>query len=252
MTEAVERSICSITTKHDLSVDFAMRRVPQRRWFRRYLDGRIHEPALTEHILDRTSPGVTFIDVGAHLGWFSVLAAARGAQVIAFEMQAGLVPMIQESVALNELDQLVSIVPAGLGSSCGLIPYPAESMAARSGVSVDDSENRLYAPCLTMDAALSDSEPDLIKIDVEGFEGHVLNGGRETLTKHRPSIVMELHDTTEKFGHSIAGVLEILDDLDYDLELFDAHRREGSSRSRLGPEDFDTLRTDSVVVAEPN
>jgi Methyltransferase FkbM domain len=59
---------------------------------------------------------------------------------------------------------------------------------------------------------------DFIKIDVDGFECHVLKGGIDTLSKFRPVIIMELapYTLTER-GRSLEELLDILQSLDYRL-----------------------------------
>lgn len=236
---------------HGVSIKLATRAPHSRTWTGRLGGGRLHEPVLTEHVLRTLSPGDTFVDVGAHLGWFSLLAAARGARVLAFEMQAGLAPLVQENVELNGFEERVSVIPCGLGSECGLVPYRRRSLSAAKGVSTEEDEDVLLAPCLTLDVALAGIRPALIKIDVEGFEGHVLEGGAETLARHRPPLVLELHDASTRYGHSIAGVLRTLDGLGYRLERFASHRREdgGDHLVPLAPGDFDAVRNDAAVLA---
>jgi FkbM family methyltransferase len=242
-----------IHARPDVLVKFATRAPHAQNWFRRYLDGRLHEPVLTAHILDRLGPGNTFIDVGAHVGWFSVLAAARGARVLAFEMQAGLIPLINESISLNGYDERITVVPAGLGRQCGLIPYRRESLSASKGVSTTGGETDLYAPCLTLDVALAGTDfvPDLIKVDVQGFEGHFVDGARETLSAHRPALIMELHDAARDYEHSTAAVLSTLDAMGYEIEIFDSHRSDEQGRAALRPEQFSAVEDDSLVLANP-
>jgi FkbM family methyltransferase len=210
MTGSAADNVLDVVANEDISVKFAMRSPHARKWAARYTTGKLHEPVLTAHVLELLSPGQTFVDVGAHLGWFSLLAAARGARVVAFEMQTGLIPLIHESVGLNGFEDRVLVIPAGLGSACGIVPYGRRSLSASKGVLTATPEEALYAPCLTMDAALEGIEPDLVKIDVQGFEGHVIDGGRGTLAGSAPAIIMEMHNSSTQYGHSIASVLTTL------------------------------------------
>lgn len=250
MSDSEPPSVLDVSSIHGVSVRFALRTGHHRKFFGRYMDGTLHEPALTEHIVDFLSPGDTFIDVGAHLGWFSVLAAARGARVFAFEMQTGLIPLIHESLVLNDCADRVDVIGAGLGSSCGIVPYRRQSLSASKGVSTDIDDEVRYAPLLTMDAALAGVQPKLIKIDVQGFEGHVIEGAKETLVRSRAAVVVELHEATTQYGSSIAQVLTALSDLGYTIEMYSSHRSDARGRSRISPEQFGLVRDDSLIFAE--
>ncbi len=54
------------------------------------------------------------------------------------------------------------------------------------------------------------SDVDLIQLDVEGYEWHALMGAEWTVKHNRPLIQLELRDFTQKYGHSVEDVREIL------------------------------------------
>ena len=73
-------------------------------------------------------------------------------------------------------------------------------------------------------AAVRGIVPDLLKIDVDGYEGKVLRGGIETFTKHRPPIMLELHKDKLLNGEKRGDVVSILLDIGYQaLFLTDHH-----------------------------
>jgi len=75
-------------------------------------------------------------------------------------------------------------------------------------------------PAIQLDTFLQGADepaPDVIKIDVEGAELQVLEGGRRLLAEHRPLLLMEIHHICQMFGvknllHSLGYQLSILDE----------------------------------------
>jgi FkbM family methyltransferase len=152
-------------------------------------------------------PGDVLYDVGAHAGFFSLIAARAvgpGGAVYAFEPLADHRAVIEEQLALNGFGNC-TIVPAAVAAERG----PA-LLALREGASAEARLTsdptgaaggaRLPVEAVTLDdfVAAGHRPPDVIKIDVEG-EGHgVLRGCREVLLRHRPGLLLELHDEEER------------------------------------------------------
>lgn len=133
------------------------------------------EMLLTAHLLREEE---TFVDVGAHVGVYSVLAAkiAR-ARCIAFEPVPRTYQRLLEHVALNGLAGLVDARRAAVGDRAGEV-YVADRRGAENRI-VDPAETRdsaTPASLVRLDEALGSATPVLVKIDVEGYEAAVLEG----------------------------------------------------------------------------
>ena len=194
-----------------------------RRWFYpRYSDGRLHEPASTRYLLDNLTSESTFIDVGAHLGYFSVLAALKCRQVFAIEPMEFLVPLIHRNTVANHLSN-VHIIYAAAGREAGFVTMDKIGGPGRTV----GGEGKSLVPVVRIDDYFSDmiTAKDVIKIDVEGYEMNALAGARETLSA-RPKLMVEIHHKVEMFGHRREQVYDFLSDLGYTMRIA-AHRGDG-------------------------
>jgi predicted RNA methylase len=77
----------------------------------RYTGGLLHEPSVSRHIAERLQPDDVFVDVGAHVGYFAVLAAKFCKKVFAFEMQRCLMPLIERNININGFTNVHAIMP---------------------------------------------------------------------------------------------------------------------------------------------
>lgn len=191
-----------------------------------------HERGWEKHVSDvlrgALTAGSTFVDVGANVGYHTFLASSivgpRGT-VIAFEPSAENCRLLQLSRTDNDATN-VSILPFALdrdggvryltthlGSNAGLIPDPREHL-------IDGRGTPIYAT--TLDEIAPD-HIDVMKVDVEGAEFRVLEGGRATIERDKPLIVMEFScEMSQRVsgvepGDALQGVL----DLGYRLSLLD-------------------------------
>ena len=156
--------------------------------------------------------GKVVYDVGAFHGILTLFFASRGARVIAYEPNEGNHTRLIENVFLNQLAN-VQVRKLGVGAHPGVgLLYFTAAMAG--GGSLDP---RALAPLsqpveiTTLDddiAAAALPPPDLIKIDVEGWELEALQGARATLYAHRPALFLEMHGET--MGEKKRKVREIV------------------------------------------
>ena len=143
-----------------------------------------------EDLLQLASAFVTkdsvVVDIGAHIGTFSVPIAERVKEVVAVEPSAHTHAILSQTVA--ERGASVRIVNKGLGAVAG-----SGSLVARSDTNA--GANTLVPGgdivVSTLDAELT--KADFIKIDVEGMELQVLEGGRRVMAERRPVVFFEVN-----------------------------------------------------------
>ena len=156
-------------------------------------------------------------DVGANVGYFSLLAARLGAQVHAFEPVPESAARLRANVAANGLEDRIELHEVAVGARTGRYPFlvvgdPSWSHLADRGRHAMTREVRDVEVVRLDDLPLP--APDLVKIDVEGSEGAVLEGGARILREHRPVVVVELHETNAEVCDRLEAAGYALENLD--------------------------------------
>jgi FkbM family methyltransferase len=143
-------------------------------------------------VMDLLRPGDLFVDVGANIGFYTVLAARRGARVSAYEPAGGAAEACERSVALNGVAGGVSIHRAACGAASGVVRFTTGLDI--SNHIVQDGYSGVEVPVRALDAELADEDPPLtmLKVDAEGHDLDVLRGATAALERLRPVIQVEI------------------------------------------------------------
>ena len=161
-----------------------------------------YEPELREIFRAVVPPGGVAVDVGANVGWHTLLMARlvgeRG-RVIAAEANPSVRIRLEENLRTNRFGH-VQVIPHAISDTEGTADfYGPEAAASGSGdghiVAPKSNEpGNMRVETRTLDAILTAgqvSRLDLVKIDVEGYEWPVLRGARQAIALFRPHIVFE-------------------------------------------------------------
>jgi FkbM family methyltransferase len=171
---------------------------------------------------------MTFIDVGANQGEFSLYASSRlsKGQVYSFEPVSAQFNMLSKNIELNNI-QNIKAFNFGLSDAEGELPVFTSSSSTDLGnneglSSLFSSNDRdVFEEKVKLevfDDLFSDKidRIDFIKIDVEGAELFVLKGMKETLKKFTPTILIELsEDNFKNAGYTTKDVLDFLNIYNY-------------------------------------
>lgn len=166
-----------------------------------------YEPHETSLVSEYLQPGMTFIDIGANVGYYTALAASKvGPQgkVLAVEPSPYVYRKLEEMVRKNRLEQVRTYAFA-LGEEAGTanLVLPAKgnhapTLLLKSGVASFEVPVRTLDDCL---AEWNINYVDLIKIDVEGFELRLLRGALRALDRGAiGAILCEFNDYWLKLG----------------------------------------------------
>lgn len=188
-----------------------------------YIDGMLlahgaYEQTIEDLIATELAPGDIFVDIGANIGWFTMLAASRGAEVHSFEPAPDTLVRLEHhlnlncctnvrlhSVALGAREETLELTIAGDGNP------GANSLLAPSG-----PVRRVPVPVRTLGAELTAEEArrtKLVKIDVEGWELQVLRGAQSLAPHLRDAVfVVEVSPAwLRRAGGSVEELYGLLD-----------------------------------------
>jgi FkbM family methyltransferase len=194
----------------------------------------VSEPQVAAFILRFLRQGMTFYDIGAHLGEYTLLAAnvvREGGQVHAFEPNPELAGAISRSVSRNGFEQCsVNALALGSAEGYGDLRIPGDpALGWVSAASGSDSDvvgtQGVYShrvAMTTLDSYWSSRgcrPVHLIKMDIEGAELLALDGAEALLSQYpAPVLIFEcLPDLLPRFGHGYAEVVHRLERLGYVL-----------------------------------
>ena len=193
------------------------------------LSPHLFEPEISYIIGKLIQPEHFVLDVGANVG-FHTIAAARAAtkgHVFAFEPVAEMADRLSENCGLNIVDN-VTIVPCALGANNENLPM-AVNIAGAGMEGTNSLANSRHishrpdhytsrdVPVRRLDDLIEELGVEgrigFVKIDTEGFETHVIEGGLRTLRKHRPAMIVEAHShRLAEAGKSFGWYLETFPD----------------------------------------
>lgn len=185
------------------------------------------EPTTTQVVQRLVKAGMRVIDVGANVGYYSLLMAqAIGPQgkLVAFEANPVLAKLVQANLAINGfalgsgISQVISKAASNFTGSTKFTvfeSYMGGSTVFENDPQPGDTAKRIDVACVTLDEQLKDFGPvDFIKIDAEGSEKFILEGARRII-KSSPNLKMiiefqpekPLYDLVSEHGFKVCPIL---------------------------------------------
>ena len=141
----------------------------------------LHEFADMGFVLHFLRPEDTFLDIGANIGSYTVLASAVcGATTIAFEPDPGTAENFQRNVSVNGIADCVVLHKVALGHDEGRVAFTIGRDTENRVADSSDTYTR-SVQVLPLDAIEGARDATLMKLDVEGYESEVLAGAAKTL-----------------------------------------------------------------------
>jgi FkbM family methyltransferase len=178
------------------------------------------EPAVQDALARRLRPGMSFYDVGANIGFFTLLGArlvGPAGHVVAFEPLDRNRTVLEANIDLNGFDNVTVLAYAtGQASREGWL-NPGDPL--RASLSDDPRPGDIHVEMVAIDdlvwgAGLA--APDVVKLDVEGREADALQGMLRTLGVFAPAVIAEIHG--DDGGREIIQLLEQADYVVAELE----------------------------------
>lgn len=163
-----------------------------------------YEPALQTALQEALLPGMVAYDVGANIGYLTLLmarAVGTGGQVFAFEALPANVERLRRNVELNDLQDRVTVVAAAVLDRPGTVRFllgPSGGTGKAEGSAGREFTARgiIEVPAVALDDFIYSQghpAPQVLKMDIEGGEVRAFAGMKETLQRARPLLFLELH-----------------------------------------------------------
>jgi FkbM family methyltransferase len=159
----------------------------------------VYEFAVSHLVRQYLGPGDVFVDVGANIGYYSVIAGAavgHSGTVYAFEPSARIRARLERNVMLNQMRQIM-IRPEAVTAHSGIVRLVEPQGVGNDGlayVQTSAGSEGVEVQAIRLDELpeFSERSPQLIKVDVEGGEPEVFRGATALLDRSdAPSIVFE-------------------------------------------------------------
>jgi FkbM family methyltransferase len=210
-----------------------------------------YDRATSDAVLAHLSPGGTFIDIGANVGWFTLLAAKfyrdRGGRVFSFEPQAEIFRNLTRSVSANGFESIATVHCVALGDRNGEIQMiDAGSNSGGSSIVAPELGRPEFETVQIRrfdDVVPALKRVDIVKMDIEGAEPLFFKGATEFVGAHRPLIVSEVAVRKLKSvsGTDAPGYIQSVVNLGYQA-------RKLTSRGELVALNPDELADDRTVI----
>lgn len=192
------------------------------------------------------------IDIGANIGAICLPLASRNAdaRIIAVEPTDHAFKRLKRNIELNpSLQPRIKTVQAFMGdgsqADAAMIAYPSWRLDNAAGEKHEvhlGQVHQVTCPTLSIDGLAQQeglTHLDFIKIDTDGHEYEILQGGRQTIARWRPIIVFEfcIYEN-KKRGHTFDEFVALFDTLNYDICLADKKTRvpDEAAARRVVPE----------------
>ena len=162
------------------------------------------------------------MDIGTNIGWTALNFAqiAKYGNVVGFEPDAYNFERCTENLSLNNFPNL-KVYPLGLGDlnqeALMELRVPTNRAGNRVVASMAGTTSKIKIVRLDDFAPLNASPSvDLVKVDVEGYEWHVLKGAQKLLQNHKPILFIEVDDNNLKDqGNSASQLIEFIFEMGY-------------------------------------
>jgi FkbM family methyltransferase len=202
------------------------------------------EPHVLRWIDELLRPRDTFVDVGAHHGWMSLLACHRvgaSGKVVAFEPSPPLAKLLQYNKKVNGFRQMEIVSKAVADSDNSLVPFylvdggdsflnslinhPVDASTSRTG-----QKSVIQVETVTLDefCKVTDLHPKAVKIDIEGGELLALQGCAGLLKDRRTAFIVAVHPTWLPAGQKVVELFDLFRALRYRIAASQFVRYDGA------------------------
>jgi FkbM family methyltransferase len=229
----------------------------------KFLTGRLYEHSVIKHLEDVAKKYVspTFLDIGAYFGYYTIYMSKLGgssSRVFSFEPNSKYFKVLSKNVSLNKLQNVV-LYKIALSDKEGKAVLEASKRFKSRGLSqekrmikkssIPNHSSEEYVSTISFDklAISKRISPDIVKIDVHGAEGNVIEGMKRSLKKHVSHLYCELHGEMCN-GYTAKDIVENLQDAGMETLEFRGFRTPNGRFTEI-PKDLFSLPHDRMIYA---
>jgi FkbM family methyltransferase len=190
-----------------------------------------YEHCLATSLLRLCADSRTVLDIGANIGYYSLNIAQNARSVnnnvvvYAFEPAPENVKALNKNIQENALSEYIVVVPCCVGDRDCVqtlyLPKNRYTAASTRDLHPETTSTQVVVDQIVLDSFILENSiqhVDFIKVDVEGAELFVLNGGLKTIERDRPIMILELlRKWSAQFGYHPNQVFSILKNLEYSM-----------------------------------
>ncbi len=213
-----------------------------------------YEPENSALIRRLLEPGDVFLDLGANVGWFTLLASTivgSTGHIYSFEPQKPIAERLARTIALNGLQESITLQQAGVWFEAGSMILAGNEGSENQGAAhllpgSDGGTGMSRVDLVALDS-LGLERCDVIKMDIEGAEPKAMEGAEKLLSRTRPVILSELHwvQLAAVSGSSCSQFVAAMEARNY---VCLGSRGEGAGRVIKADQDFGEMFTDVLFV----
>lgn len=173
------------------------------------------ETLATEYFLSDMEDGMTFLEIGANLGYYTImeLVNCKNSKVIAFEPNPDNFEVLEKNLVVNKVQHRVKLYNKAISNSKGKSTfYITEHSNAGSFVRQENYVEKIEVDTVKLDDVITE-KVDYLRMDTEGYEYHILQGAKKLLkSKYAPrKLFIEIHPKAlKRFGITMDGFLNYL------------------------------------------
>jgi FkbM family methyltransferase len=191
-----------------------------------------NEPSVQQAFANYLKPGDTFYDIGANVGFFTVIGATLvgdAGKVYAFEPVSENAALVRRNAELNRFHN-VTVFEQAVSSRSGKAELLLAHYSGGSTLSIVDTppdlKGKVTVDVVSIDDLITQQNllpPNMIKIDVEGAELNVLQGMTQTIKAYRPVILYEIDDgNRDAFERKQAELQKFIQSLGYTTSVLES------------------------------
>jgi FkbM family methyltransferase len=165
----------------------------------RHVVGGVYEPEVERVFREQLKPGMSVIDIGANIGYFTLLSRSLvgpSGKILAVEPNVENVRLIEASRRTNEFDN-IDVLCAAASESLGVLTLHSEysNGSVVPAARVDDIWTSQLVPAVILDDIIGSRTVDFVKIDIEGNEPTAMRGLARMIERSHPFVISEFSAT---------------------------------------------------------